>query len=199
MAVETLQRAHQRGAAQFDALFAESAQTVLAEVARLKHIVAEFSAFARMPQPKLQSLDLSELVAGALQLYKGGETRLELALAPDLPPALADRDQITQVVINLVENARDALAGSGRILVTTRARGSAVELEVADDGPGLSDEARAKLFTPYFTTKAKGTGLGLAIVHRIVSDHGGEIRVDAAPGSGARFTVVLRLGPAAEA
>jgi nitrogen fixation/metabolism regulation signal transduction histidine kinase len=195
MAVETLQRAHQRGAPQFDALFAESAETVLAEVARLKHIVAEFSAFARMPQPKLQPLDLSQLVDGALALYKGGETRLTLKLERDLPPALADRDQLTQVVINLVENARDAVGGVGCITVTTRAADAAVEIEVADDGPGLSDEARAKLFTPYFTTKAKGTGLGLAIVHRIVSDHGGEIRVDGQPGAGARFTVVLRAMP----
>ena len=67
---------------------------------------------------------------------------------------------------------------------------------MADDGPGLSDEVRAKLFTPYFTTKARGTGLGLAIVHRIVSDHGGEIRVGGAPGQGAVFTVALPVeGP----
>ncbi|MDB4970505.1 MAG: integral rane sensor signal transduction histidine kinase [Myxococcales bacterium] len=194
MAIETLQRAHRKGAPQFDELFGESAQTILDEVGRLKRIVAEFSAFARMPQPTLAPVDVSEIVDAALALYKGGETALELSLPRDLPRALADKEQLTQVVINLVENARDAVgAGAGgRIRVSTRALDGRVELEVADDGPGLSEEARTKLFTPYFTTKARGTGLGLAIVHRIVSDHGGEIRVGAAAGRGAVFTVALQ-------
>jgi nitrogen fixation/metabolism regulation signal transduction histidine kinase len=191
MAIETLQRAHRKGAPQFDSLFGESAQTILDEVGRLKRIVAEFSSFARMPQPRLAPVDVSELVDSALALYKGGDTPLDLTLGRDLPPALADREQLTQVVINLVENARDAVAAGGRIRVSTRSSDGRVELEVADDGPGLSDEARAKLFTPYFTTKAKGTGLGLAIVHRIVRDHGGDIRVGGAPGAGAVFTVAL--------
>jgi signal transduction histidine kinase len=144
-----------------------------------------------MPQPTLAPVDVSEVVDAALALYKGGETPLDLTLARDLPPALADKEQLTQVIINLVENARDAVAGGGRIRVHTSAANGRVELTVTDDGPGLSDEARAKLFTPYFTTKARGTGLGLAIVHRIVSDHGGEIRVGGAPGEGAVFTVAL--------
>jgi two-component system nitrogen regulation sensor histidine kinase NtrY len=195
MAIETLQRAHRKSAPQFDALFGESAQTILDEVGRLKRIVAEFSSFARMPQPNLAPVDVSEIVDGALALYRGGDTPLDLSLARDLPPALADREQLTQVIINLVENARDAVAGGGRIRVTTRAADRRVELEVADDGPGLSDEARVKLFTPYFTTKTKGTGLGLAIVHRIVSDHGGDIRIGGSPGAGAIFTVALPSVP----
>ncbi len=193
MAIETLQRAHQRSASQFDALFGESAQTILDEVGRLKRIVQEFSSFARMPAPTLAPVDVSEVVDSALALYKGGDTALELTLPRDLPHALADKEQLTQVVINLVENARDAVAGAGGIRVATRAAEGRVELEVADDGPGLGDEARAKLFTPYFTTKPRGTGLGLAIVHRIVSDHGGEIRVGGAPGRGAVFIVALPL------
>lgn len=193
MAVETLQRAHDKGAESFDALFRESAQTILDEVARLKAIVAEFSSFARLPAPRLQPCDLGEIVESALALYAGGATPLERALAEDLPPVRADRDQVTQVLLNLLENARDAIGekAGGAIRVGTRAVDGRVELVVADNGPGLTDEARAKLFTPYFTTKARGTGLGLAIVHRIVTDHGGEIRVDGAPGHGATFTVSL--------
>ena len=209
MAIETLQRAHRRaqtnadadgGAAprsvvgeQFDALFGESAQAILDEVGRLKHIVAEFSSFARMPAPKLAPCDVGELVEAALALYTGA-VPLERALASELPPALADRDQVTQVIMNLLENARDAIAAGsdgGKLVVATRAVAGRVEIEIADNGPGLSEETRRKLFTPYFTTKAKGTGLGLAIVHRIVSDHGGEIRVGGAAGQGAVFTVAL--------
>jgi signal transduction histidine kinase len=190
MAIETLQRARARQSADFDALFGESSKTIVDEVGRLKHIVAEFSSFARMPAPRLAPLDVGEVVQAALALYAGA-VPVERVLASGLPPALADRDQLVQVLLNLVENARDAVEPrGGRITVRTRAVDGRVELEVADDGPGLSDEARAKLFTPYFTTKARGTGLGLAIVHRIVTDHGGEIRVgDGAPG--AVFTVAL--------
>jgi signal transduction histidine kinase len=193
MAVETLQRAHAKGAEQFDALFRESAQTILDEVSRLKGIVAEFSSFARLPAPKLQPCDLGEIVESALALYAAGAVPLERALEPSLPPVRADRDQVTQVLLNLLENARDAIGdkNGGLIRVRTRAQNGRIELEVADNGPGLSDEARAKLFTPYFTTKARGTGLGLAIVHRIVTDHGGEIRVDGTPGQGAIFIVSL--------
>jgi nitrogen fixation/metabolism regulation signal transduction histidine kinase len=193
MAIETLKRAQPKGPEVFDALFAESAQTILDEVQRLKHIVAEFSSFARMPQPQLKPCAVGEVVEAALKLYAGA-VPVERELDPALPPALADRDQLTQVLLNLVENAREAVssqASGGRIRVRTRAVDGRVELEVADDGPGIAEAARARLFTPYFTTKAKGTGLGLAIVHRIVSDHGGEIRVGGAPGAGAVFTVSL--------
>ena len=166
----------------FDELFAESSRTILDEVARLKHIVGEFSSFARMPQPRVAPLDLKEVVESTLSLYSS-EVARELAPAR----ANADRDQIIQVLLNLLENARDAAGPDGRVTVRTRALGGRVELEVADGGPGLSEEARARVFTPYFTTKAKGTGLGLAICHRIVTDHGGEIRVGGAEGQGAVF------------
>jgi signal transduction histidine kinase len=189
MAVETLQRAQKKADQKmFDELFAESSRTILDEVARLKNIVAEFSQFARMPPPRVQPLDLKEVVESTLPLYTGA---VEKQLDP--APALADRDQIVQVLLNLLENARDASGAEGKVTVRTRRSNGRVELEVADSGPGLSDEARARIFTPYFTTKTKGTGLGLAICHRIVTDHGGEIRV--ANDSGAVFTVSLPASP----
>jgi signal transduction histidine kinase len=193
MAIETLQRAQQKSAAQFDALFAESAKTILDEVARLKHIVSEFSRFARMPAPELKPVDVGEAIDGALALYAGSGLPLDRAIDAGLPRAMADRDQLHQVLINLLENARDAVDGSasGRVRVAARVTAGRIEIEVADTGPGISDEVRARLFTPYFTTKAKGTGLGLAIVHRIVSDHGGEIRVGGRAGEGAVFVVLL--------
>jgi nitrogen fixation/metabolism regulation signal transduction histidine kinase len=185
MAVETLQRAQKKAdAGMFEELFVESSKTILDEVARLKHIVAEFSQFARMPPPRLAPLDLKEVVESTLPLYTGAVEK-ELHAAP----AQADRDQIVQVLLNLLENARDAAGSDGKVTVRTRRSNGRVELEVADSGPGLSDEARSRLFTPYFTTKTKGTGLGLAICHRIVSDHGGEIRV--ANDNGAVFTISL--------
>jgi two-component system nitrogen regulation sensor histidine kinase NtrY len=169
------------------------------EADRLKHIVSEFSAFARMPKPEFQRLDLNELVRSALALYQGGTTSIEIRLAPQLPQIDADKNQLNQVVLNLVENARDAIGqrGDGHIAVSTR-RGEAGDramLIVEDNGPGIPVDLKDKVFAPYFTTKhAKGgTGLGLAIVHRIVSDHGGRISVADTLGGGARFAIELPL------
>ena len=199
MAIETLTRAYARRdqSDAFERLFSESAATILDEVQRLKGIVSEFSNFARMPAPNLGPLDLNEVVEAALRLYATNDVPPRRELSPSLPTAHADRDQISQVLINLLENARDAVAGTeGAITVRTLVVDGRPAFEVADTGPGLSDDTKARLFTPYFTTKPKGTGLGLAIVHRIVTDHGGEIRVLSAPHEGARFLVVLSPLPA---
>jgi signal transduction histidine kinase len=125
--------------------------------------------------------------------------KVDSKLAKDLPEIDGDKGQLTQVLLNLVENARDAIGTreDGRITVTTR-RGDANDramLIVEDNGPGVPGDLKDKIFAPYFTTKqAKGgTGLGLAIVHRIVSDHGGRITLSEASDRGARFTIELPL------
>lgn len=171
---------------------------MLEEADRLKKIVAEFSDFARMPKPDMSRVDLNEIVRSALSLYQGAVT-VESRLAKDLPEIDGDKGQLTQVLLNLVENARDAIGTreDGRIVVTTR-RGEANDralLVVEDNGPGVPAELKDKVFAPYFTTKQTkgGTGLGLAIVHRIVSDHGGRITISDAPERGARFTIELPL------
>ncbi len=199
MAMDTLRKTWKKKHPSFDEILEESTATVMEEADRLKHIVSEFSAFARMPKPEFQRLDLNELVRSALALYQGGATPLDIKLSPQLPEIDADKNQLNQVVLNLVENARDAIGqrGDGRITVSTRLgeAGDRAMLLVEDNGPGIPGDLKDKVFAPYFTTKhAKGgTGLGLAIVHRIVSDHGGRIAVADAPGGGARFAIELPL------
>jgi signal transduction histidine kinase len=203
MSVETMRKTWKKKHPSFEEVFEESTATVLEETARLKRIVSEFSEFARMPKPLLIPCDLSEVVAGCLALYQGA-IPITRKLARNLPPVRADRDQLAQVLLNLVENARDALASrpgegeggggdGGHIVVETRPgkRGDSVELIVEDNGPGLSEEVKDRLFTPYFTTKEGGTGLGLAIAHRMISDHGGRIMAGDSAGGGARFLVQL--------
>jgi signal transduction histidine kinase len=206
MAMDTLRKSWKKQHPSFDEILEESTRTVLEEADRLKKIVAEFSDFARMPKPELARVDVNEIVRSALTLYQGA-VKVEAKLAPDLPELDADKGQLTQVLLNLVENARDAIGTreDGRITVTTR-RGEANDralLVVEDNGPGVPGDLKDKVFVPYFTTKQSkgGTGLGLAIVHRIVSDHGGRITIsdardgtrDTARGRGARFTIELPL------
>jgi two-component system nitrogen regulation sensor histidine kinase NtrY len=203
MSVETLRKTWATKHPSFQEIFEESTQTVLQEVARLKRIVSEFSQFARLPRPALEPCDLDELVSGALALYKGS-VRVVSELSGALPAVSADRDQLTQVVLNLLENARHAVASRGseqsigRITVRTRRRegtigpiAGVVELEIEDNGPGFDAAIREKLFEPYFTTKQGGTGLGLAIVRRMVTEHGGRITAHSEPGKGARFVIEL--------
>ncbi len=119
-------------------------------------------------------------------------------MAEPCPELNADRDQIVQVVTNLVQNAQQALVGrdNGRVSVRIAREQEKLVLSVSDNGPGIAPEMRGRLFEPYATTKAEGTGLGLAIVERIVAEHGGEISVADSPGGGATFVVKLPLsGP----
>jgi len=200
MAVETMRRTHAKKHPSFDEVFEESTATVLEEAGRLKRIVSEFSEFARMPKPEKRPLDLNEVVASATVLYAGA-IEIHKRLDDQLPELEADRDCLQQVLLNLLENARDAISNRdddstpGKIVVETHTTrgGRAVALVVEDNGPGFPPDMKEKLFTPYFTTKhAKGgTGLGLAIVYRIVTDHGGKISaLDSALG-GARFVLEL--------
>ncbi|HEX7838884.1 MAG TPA: ATP-binding protein [Kofleriaceae bacterium] len=198
MAMDTLRKTWRKQHPSFGEILEESTTTVMEEADRLKHIVTEFSGFARMPKPEFQRLDLNELVRSALALYQGAAP-IEIKLFEPLPRIDADKNQLNQVVLNLVENARDAIGqrGDGRITVSTRLgeAGDRALLIVEDNGPGIPVDLKDKVFAPYFTTKhgKGGTGLGLAIVHRIVSDHGGRIAVADAPGGGARFAIELPL------
>ena len=199
MAMDTLRKSYKKQHPDFAEILDESTTTVLEEADRLKRIVAEFSDFARMPKPEFGRIDLNDVIRGSLALYKDTTPEVEAKLDPKLPELDADKGQMNQVLLNLVENGRDALGTrkGGRVTVTTK-RGDAPDrltLIVEDNGPGVPPELKDKVFAPYFTTKhAKGgTGLGLAIVHRIVSDHGGRITISDAPGGGAKFTIELPL------
>ena len=198
MAMDTLRKSYKKQHPEFPEILEESTRTVLEEADRLKRIVAEFSDFARMPKPDFTRVDLNDTIRSALALYHGA-VPVTSNLAADLPNVDADKGQLTQVLLNLVENARDALGDrdGGKISVTTK-KGEANDralLIVEDNGPGVPPDLKDKVFAPYFTTKHTkgGTGLGLAIVHRIVSDHGGRITITDASGGGARFAIELPL------
>ncbi|MBK9069535.1 MAG: HAMP domain-containing protein [Myxococcales bacterium] len=214
MSMDTLRKSYERGHPQFAEILAESTQTVLQEAARLKKFATEFGNFARLPRPVYEQFDLTALAKG-LAAMRGN---VEFEAPPEPIMISADRDQLSQVLHNLLDNAADAVgqaprpqppritlslsleAGSARLAAEGDAAADAVVMTVADNGIGLSAEVRAQLFTPYVTSKLDrgGTGLGLAIVHRIVTEHGGTIEAPDVP-LGTTFVVCLPLVAAAPA
>ncbi len=193
MSLETLLAASQRGPLddRFKQLFSESARAVLEEVDRLKRIVDEFSQFARLPRPQLAPLDLAEVVQAVMSLYAehdgvGYDVVLEKGALVSI-----DRDQLTQVLVNLIKNAEEAMTGrKGAIHVRVK-RGAQIVLEVEDEGPGIPAALKDRLFEPYVTTKPQGTGLGLAIALRICQEHDGRLEVADGAAGGALFRLSL--------
>ncbi|MCP9493010.1 MAG: ATP-binding protein [Pyrinomonadaceae bacterium MAG19_C2-C3] len=178
----------------------EGTRTIVREVTTLKAMVDEFSRFARLPSPKLIRTDLNEVITQTVALYaeRFAHVRFDARLAPQLPLALLDHEQMRRVFINLFENAIEALAATddeGRITVATihDARRNLILAEVIDTGEGIVTENYHHLFQPDFSTRERGTGLGLAIVHRIITDHGGRIRAEPNHPHGARFRIELPL------
>ena len=162
-----------------------------------REIIRKLMVFARQAPPSTRPVNLNDLIEDGLTFFEArcAKAGVELVRKPaqDLPEVTADQSQLSQVLINLVVNALQAMPGGGRLTVETHAGLSEVVLAVADTGAGMSEEVRKKVFLPFFTTKDvdEGTGLGLAVVHGIVTAHGGSIGVRSAPGRGARFEVRL--------
>jgi PAS domain S-box-containing protein len=178
------------------AIFRECAETIINEVESVKGLVNEFSQFARFPAAKPERAFLNDVVESALNVFAGRLENIQLSvdLAPSLPPVMIDREQFKRVVINLVDNAAEAMQDSlvrNLDVVTQLGAADTIELVVADTGAGVSPEDREKLFVPYFSTKGRGTGLGLAIVNNILSEHRAHIRVEDNAPVGTRFTVEI--------
>ncbi|HEX6244871.1 MAG TPA: ATP-binding protein, partial [Polyangiales bacterium] len=194
MALETLRKAHDKRLPAFDEIFAESTHAMLEEVQRLERIVREFSEFARLPKARPGAMTLGALVQETARLYAPDDVALELELPADERMIHADREQLTQVLVNLIANAVHAARRrpSPRLALRVEQTDEATTLAVEDSGEGVAPEARARIFEPYVTSKSEGTGLGLSIARRIVSDHAGTIGVEqSAALGGARFVVRL--------
>jgi two-component system NtrC family sensor kinase len=184
---------------------AERAQRVQAAAERCGRIVRSFLAMARQRERQQRPVALRELIDGTVQLLAYGlrAAGIDIILdIPDaLPPLFCDPDQMQQVLMNLLVNARQALEGHPaprRVSITARAENDWMSIEVADNGPGVADAIRARVFDPFFTTKpmGAGTGIGLGLSRGIVEAHGGTLTLASADGSGARFLLRLPRGQA---
>jgi len=205
LCAERMRRQFSSAPAPARALVDECTTTIVGEVESLKALVDEFAQFARMPTPKAIPSDVNALLTETLALYNGlfRGIVIEQQFATGLPAVRLDVEQIRRVVINLVDNAVEALGGANAslrangdppsIVVATLhdAANGVVRLTVSDNGPGIPLEDRDKLFMPYYSTKRRGSGLGLAIVRRIIAEHGGSIEAGDNTPTGTVFTVEL--------
>ncbi len=173
------------------------------EAVRCKHLVQDLLTFSRTSNTDREDIDLNEAVDSALPLIlaqaKVKNITLVKELDPGLPKAHANKHQIQQVLLNLCNNAMDAIGEDGMITLRTKTLSQDGEvyaqIQVQDTGPGVPKRIQAKIFEPFFTTKevGKGTGLGLSLVYEIVQKHGGQILLESEPGKGAMFTVMLPI------
>jgi signal transduction histidine kinase len=155
-------------------------------------VITALSSFAKLPVPNLRPFPVGRCVQEALEVNPPPENiRVEVDCPASLPPVLADADQLRIVFGNLIRNAREAMPDGGRLTVTARPSGDAVEVAVADTGVGIPRENLAHILEPLYSTKAKGLGLGLAITRAILEKNKGSLRVASEPGRGSTFTVRL--------
>ena len=176
------------------AVFDECTKTIVKQVGELKGMVDEFSNFARMPASQPTPNHLNEIIREALVLFQEAHKEVRFEFIPHHLPVLnIDRDQMKRVMINLIKNSLAAIDGEGEIKIQTSydPRLQMVRLEVSDDGCGIPDEDKGRLFEPYFSTKKTGTGLGLTIVNAIIADHNGYIRVRDNKPKGTIFLIEL--------
>jgi two-component system nitrogen regulation sensor histidine kinase GlnL len=188
-------------------------EIIVREVDRVDGLVTQLNGL-REPRPLRRApVNVHRLLRDVLGLQERsadwGRVVLHASFDPSLPPVLGDADQLTQVLLNLVRNALEAMGGTGELHVSTRVEmGMQLRLSdetlqlaaiaIGDTGPGVAPDTEAQLFSPFFSTKARGSGLGLAVCHRIVTEHAGTIAYAPRPGGGAQFRVTLPLSPSHE-
>jgi two-component system nitrogen regulation sensor histidine kinase NtrY len=188
LGMQHLRRVYRDRRGDFDRTLEETAERMLAEIDRLDTIARAFSRFAApaTDAEPLDRIDLGATIGEVVQLYRLAEEGCEVELRVEGPATGAARaDEVKEVVVNLLENARNA--GARRVLVTVRSG----EIAVADDGRGIEPELLPRIFEPRFSTTTSGSGLGLAIVKRLVESWGGTIEVESETGRGTRIVVRL--------
>jgi PAS domain S-box-containing protein len=173
--------------------------TIVTQIERITKVMNQLLAFARRKTPERRPVDLAEIVEDSLEMFQeriaDSRITVDKAIEANIPLVHADRDQLMQVLINLMMNSFHAMPDGGRLRLSLDREKGHVRLGVSDTGHGMPEEIRAKVFEPFFTTKdfGKGTGLGLTVVKGIIEEHGGSIAVESAVGKGTTFQIRLPL------
>ncbi len=181
-------------------LLTRATNTIVAQVSALKGMVDDFSLYSRSSRLKPAPLAFNELVRDVLVLYESMNVMIRTSLAEDVPVVTADPALLRQVLHNLIQNALDGCSGmpDPGITITTRFENDQVHLIVDDNGSGIRDDVKTRIFEPYVTTKSKGTGLGLAIVKKIIDEHRGRISVGSVAPHGTSVHIIIPVAFVAE-
>jgi signal transduction histidine kinase len=181
----------------------EMIQDIVSQAERSQRIIGDLLDFARKSEYKIEPLDLGQLVQETVRLagnqIKIANAEIEIEISPDLPPLQGDRQQLSQVFLNILLNALDAVDPGGRIWISTALEEpDLIAIKIADNGQGITEQVMPHIFDPFYTTKplGKGTGLGLAVSQGIIARHGGEIDVASQEGEGTIFTITLPVSKA---
>jgi signal transduction histidine kinase len=194
LSAEHLQRVHEDQGRPLGAVFDQCLRTILGQVRLLRQIASEFSNFAAESTPRPESVALAPLlesIVGPYRLGLGTRIAFSIDTPADLPPVWADRTFLSRALTNLVENAVQAVPGSGSVDLSASSAASIVTLVIADTGVGMDETALLRAFEPYFSTKTGGSGLGLANAKRNIERQNGSIAIASRPGEGTTLTITL--------
>ena len=175
---------------------AQQIEIIQEEVARADKVITQIMGYAQLSEGRVEKLNvIEELERAIAQVFPSAvsdKIKIHRDFVRDFPPLLMQRGHLSEVFVNLLQNARDALGENGNIFVTAEThRDHSVEISVRDDGPGIAPEKMERIFEAYYTTKERGSGLGLAIVKHNVELYGGDVRVESKLGQGAKFTLIF--------
>jgi two-component system nitrogen regulation sensor histidine kinase NtrY len=192
ISIEDLRRSYLKNEKDYNKILKNASDTIITEIEKLNRIVDEFSSFAKLPSPVLKEIDTVKLVTDSLKLYNNliEEGRIVINTPDNLGTVNADPGLFSQALVNIVKNALEAKPG-GIVEVSINREEDQVLISVRDHGPGMSENVRAQIFTPYFTTKEGGSGLGLVITQRILFDHEADIAVNSEEGKGTEFLIKM--------
>lgn len=200
LAAQHLQRAARDRAPQLDALIERITTTIIDQIDTLARISDAFSRFGRMPRREASAVPVAAVIDDAAALYRHQpDLVLTVDVARDLPPVVADREELARALTNILRNAVQAMPAGGRITIGAARDGERVRITVADTGTGIAPELVPRIFEPNFSTRTEGMGLGLAIVRRIVEDAGGRVHITSEPGHGTLVTIDLCISSEASA
>jgi signal transduction histidine kinase len=174
-------------------------EMALSETQRLSELLRKMLSFSKPDQEEKQVVDLNTVVDEILLLHEKqlqeNDIKINTVFAPELPPIMASKNQLRQVFLNLVANARDAMPDGGTLSVKTESDKANVKIKISDNGIGIKEEHLKRIFDSFFTTKdsVKGVGLGLSVCYGFIKEHGGDIQVRSKEGEGTTFTVILPI------
>ncbi|MBI3815109.1 MAG: hypothetical protein HY279_11700, partial [Nitrospinae bacterium] len=188
---ESLLDSDVRKSPEFIKIVEENSNSIIKEVKRLQELVSKFSSFAKMPEPVLKTDRIERVLEETTAMYSNINVRIKKIFQPDAPMVRIDAGMMKQVFINLIKNSIEAMSDGGDLTITTVSLDGIVLIEFTDTGVGIPPDIQDKIFDPYFTTKESGSGLGLTLCSKVISDHGGQMKVISRENEGTTIMITL--------